>query len=264
MKYTTQMSIVPIARLSAKSCATAKPFCGSLSSTPGESAAGTATSGEIANRVGQPQERNARNQQRRHAAHDEHGLPSEAGDERRRDEASYRRTERKPADHRRDRGPPPAPWHVLGGERDGVRHRSSHAEASQRSKRRKPLDRLSGRRQERADAENQHAPNEYGTSSELVGQRTADHRADHHPDQATGDNRAEHVAWNLHRRAQRRRDVSHRLRIEPVDEDDERAHEAHEQLVAADRALINEPADVEDGCVLHRSALLYRSAVPHV
>ena len=98
-------------------------------------------------------------------------------------------------------------------------------------------------------------PMSTGRRPELIGKRTAHHRADHHPHESARDHRPEHAAWNLHRRAERGRDVAHRLRIEPVYEDDERAHRRDHQLVAADGLLVDELADVEGGRGRHRCAL---------
>ena len=62
------------------------------------------------------------------------------------------------------------------------------------------FDRLRSGRQQRAHAEDQHASDEHRPAAELVGKRTAHHRADHHPHEATGDDRPEHAARDLHRR----------------------------------------------------------------
>ncbi len=80
------------------------------------------------------------------------------------------------------------------------------------------------------------------------------------PDEATGDDRAKHTPRDLHGGAERRRDVTHRLRVEPVDEHDERAHRRDHELVPADGALIDELADVECSCWRHRRRIVIHMA----
>ena len=88
--------------------------------------------------------------------------------------------------------------------------------------------------------------------TEVLARLELTHRADHHPHESARDHRPKHAAWNLHRRTERGRDVAHRLRIEPVYKDDERAHRRDHQLVAADGLLVDELADVEGGRRRHR------------
>ena len=71
-------------------------------------------------------------------------------------------------------------------------------------------------------------------------------RADHHPDEASGDHRAEDASRDVQSRRQGRGHISHGLGIEPVDGDDEPAHHRRQQLVAADRTVVDEFADVEN------------------
>jgi hypothetical protein len=49
----------------------------------------------------------------------------------------------------------------------------------------------------------------------------------------------------VERSAERRRHEPHDLRVESIDEHDRRAQARHEDVKAADRLLIEEPADVE-------------------
>ena len=87
---------------------------------------------------------------------------------------------------------------------------------------------------------------EHRLAADPIGERAADQRAHHHPDQPARDHRAEHAARNLQRRRQRRRDEAHRLRVEPVHEHDERAHAGDQPLIAADRPFVDELPDVEN------------------
>ena len=55
-------------------------------------------------------------------------------------------------------------------------------------------------------------------------------------------------------RRKRGRDEAHRLRVETVHEYDRTAQQCDEQLITAERALVDEPADLDDACVRHADA----------
>src|SRR5213593_646539 len=55
-------------------------------------------------------------------------------------------------------------------------------------------------------------------------------------------------------RTERRRDEAHHLGIETIDEDNHRAHGCDQQLIPAERLLVDELTDVEYGCLSHLPA----------
>ena len=77
------------------------------------------------------------------------------------------------------------------------------------------------------------------------------------PNSPDRDDRSERRAGDVQLRRQRGRDEPHGLDIETIHEDQRAAHQRHEQLIAAERLLVDELPDIRYGCLFHKGVPIY-------
>src|SRR6267142_2570976 len=128
----------------------------------------------------------------------------------------------------------------LRGHGDGIRHRAAKPEPGEKADDEQRGDVLDHRGGKRADAERQRAQDDDGLAPDAVGERPEHQRADHQPEQAGAEHRAQRGLREAPFLGERGCDIAYRLGVETVQEQHRRAGQKHPDLESADRLTVDE------------------------